>query len=257
MRQIDISTDVFAKIWALRLAGENSEDSILKRVLWSLPQDPTASVLRQNAPTPASPASGFSDSRYGVRVPEGFEIYRTYLGQAFRARASGGKWTLKNNGEAYDSLNELSRAIGARTENAWKNWYFDDAVNGIRRLVGDLRDQAKVATRSREMEMENSIAQLDNAQSRPPGTPAALFPDGTWRDDVRTALQNLGGRASLNRLYKEVERLRRGAGRTVPSSLEATVRRTLEDHSSDSDNYRGVDLFCMPEGKGAGVWALR
>jgi hypothetical protein len=39
--------------------------------------------------------------------------------------------------------------------------------------------------------------------------------------------------------------------------MEATVRRTLEDNCSDSDNFRGVDIFCMPEGKGAGIWALR
>jgi hypothetical protein len=81
--------------------------------------------------------------------------------------------------------------------------------------------------------------------------------DGTWRDDVRSALQRLGGRASLFRIYKEVKAIRSAAGRSIPPSLEATVRRTLEDHSSDSENYRGQDLFCMPEGKGAGVCGLR
>ena len=33
MRKIDVSTEVFAKIWAQRIAGEESEDEILKRLL--------------------------------------------------------------------------------------------------------------------------------------------------------------------------------------------------------------------------------
>jgi hypothetical protein len=91
-----------------------------------------------------------------------------------------------------------------------------------------------------------------------PVTAALPGEDGTWRDDVREGLHRLGGRANLNQIYKEVESLRRAAGRPIPPSFEASVRRTLEDHSSDSDMYKGgPDLFCMPEGKGKGVWALR
>ena len=33
MRSIDISTEVFAKIWALRLQGEEDENAILMRLL--------------------------------------------------------------------------------------------------------------------------------------------------------------------------------------------------------------------------------
>jgi hypothetical protein len=58
-------------------------------------------------------------------------------------------------------------------------------------------------------------------------------------------------------IYREVRKIRRAMGRSVPASLEATVRKTLEDNSSDSDNYRGLDMFYMPHGKGAGVWGLR
>ncbi len=78
-----------------------------------------------------------------------------------------------------------------------------------------------------------------------------------WCDDVRDALETLGGESSLGAIYKEVERIRRNAGRSVPPSIEATIRRTLEDFSSDSENFRGEDWFEMPEGKGSGVWALR
>jgi hypothetical protein len=80
----------------------------------------------------------------------------------------------------------------------------------------------------------------------------------TWAHDLVSVLKALGGKARLERIYDEVEKLRRVHGRSVPRTLEATVRRTLENHSSHSDNYLGgVDLFCMPEGKGAGVWGLR
>ena len=79
-----------------------------------------------------------------------------------------------------------------------------------------------------------------------------------WREDVRSALMARGGRAPLWAIYAEVEAIRRAGGRSVPASLDATVRKALEEACSESDNWRGkFDLFYMPEGKGAGIWALR
>jgi hypothetical protein len=50
----------------------------------------------------------------------------------------------------------------------------------------------------------------------------------------------------------------RDLDRRMPQELEATVRGTLEDNSSDSERFKGVrDIFCMPQGKHAGVWSLR
>lgn len=87
---------------------------------------------------------------------------------------------------------------------------------------------------------------------------AAYQGDGTWRDDVREGLHRLGGEGSLFYIYKEVESLRLAGNRSTPRSLEAVVRRTLEENSSDSESYKGgPDLFYMPQGKGAGIWALR
>jgi len=87
---------------------------------------------------------------------------------------------------------------------------------------------------------------------------AERYSDGTWRDDVFEALRQLGGRASLDQIYQEVERIRREMQRSVPRTLDAIVRRTLEENSSDSDSFKGgPDLFIMPVGRGAGVWALR
>lgn len=145
MRQIEISTDVYARIWALREAGEEDENAILQRVLFSCrPGQPT------DSPAPAS------------RQKEATEMH------------------------------------------------------------------------------------------------IASIPKATWAHDLVSVLKVMGGKARLERIYDAVEKLRRANGRSVPRTLEATVRRTLENHSSHSDNYLGgVDLFCMPEGKGAGVWALR
>lgn len=75
-----------------------------------------------------------------------------------------------------------------------------------------------------------------------------------WVDDVRLALHQIGGVASLHQIYRKVEEIRHSAGRSVPKTLEATIRRTIEDHSSDSENFRGVDVF---EKVSRGEWALR
>ena len=79
----------------------------------------------------------------------------------------------------------------------------------------------------------------------------------TWALDIANVLEKRGGTARLQQIYDDVSVLRQSVGRSVPPSLEATVRRTLEDHCRESDNFRGNNLFEMPEGKGAGVWALR
>ena len=70
------------------------------------------------------------------------------------------------------------------------------------------------------------------------------------------ALKNLGGKAHLSAIYKEVERIR-GKDNLNPT-WDRTVQRELESHSSDSDAYlKKEDLFYMAEGKGKGVWGLR
>jgi hypothetical protein len=249
MRSITISTDVFARIWSLRQPGEDTEDAILGRILGCGAVDITKSIA-------ASLRGGLIDARSGVHFPEGFEVFRMYLGVEYRARIISGKWVLGSDDRAFQSLNELSRAIGAKTENAWLNWlYLDD--RGMRQPVSKLRNPNVIATRVRQKGSAVQDQPVDTEVVRTGGDYGAIVGDGTWRDDVRSALQRLGGRASLSRIYKEVEAVRSAAGRSIPSSLEATVRRTLEDHSSDSENYRGQDLFSMPEGKGAGVWGLR
>ena len=53
---------------------------------------------------------GFHDPRYGVKLEPSFEIFRTYKGKEYRARAVQGFWHW--NGTGYPTLNELNKAIG-------------------------------------------------------------------------------------------------------------------------------------------------
>lgn len=78
--------------------------------------------------------------------------------------------------------------------------------------------------------------------------------DATWLDDITSAYGNLGGVARYDDLYQEVARIRGGV---LPASWREIVRRTVQDHSSDSEGFDGVDLFYSVEGVGAGVWGLR
>jgi len=75
-----------------------------------------------------------------------------------------------------------------------------------------------------------------------------------WVDDIVTALKRLGGQASLGEIYRTTKGIRQAAGRSLTPKWQATVRRTLEDHSSDSANYRAENLFRIVD---RGIWALR
>jgi hypothetical protein len=75
-----------------------------------------------------------------------------------------------------------------------------------------------------------------------------------WLEDIVTAPENLGGSASYRELYEEVRRLR---GNDLPMSWQETIRRTIQDHSSDSEGFRGNDIFHSIGGLGSGTWGLR
>ena len=77
----------------------------------------------------------------------------------------------------------------------------------------------------------------------------------TWKQDIITALENLGGIAHRSKIHDEVSRIRKG---NLNNTWTQTIQRELETYSSDSDAYSGrEDLFYMAEGKGQGVWGLR
>src|SRR5438067_949202 len=130
IRSIPISTDVYAAIWRAQEPGEETEEAILRRILKVPSSVPSSLIPPQQHPTKV----GFSDPRFGIELPEGFEIFRVYKGTEFRAKAVDGKWLLMSTGEMYPSLNQLSRATSGNTENAWNNWYYLDK-SGKRQLV--------------------------------------------------------------------------------------------------------------------------
>ncbi|KQB91414.1 MULTISPECIES: HNH endonuclease [Geobacillus] len=76
-----------------------------------------------------------------------------------------------------------------------------------------------------------------------------------WVDEIIDVLNELGGQAHLSEIYDHVKK--RGI-MNISKTYEATIRRTIETHSSDSDAFYGnEDLFYSVHGKGSGVWGLR
>ena len=139
MRTINVSTEVFAAIWSNRQLSEESEDTILRRIL-------NCSV----APTDTNDTSdegGVYIEQYDLRFPEGAEIFRTYKGKEYRARATkDGRWLLENFGETYPSLHKLSWAVVGGHENAWYAWKFLKS-DGTEAFIDALRDESKVQRR--------------------------------------------------------------------------------------------------------------
>lgn len=77
----------------------------------------------------------------------------------------------------------------------------------------------------------------------------------SWVTDITSALGNLGGVAAYADLYREIARIR--PAHQLTKSWQASVRRTVEQHSSDSKIFIGEDLFYSVDGIGAGKWGLR
>ena len=79
-----------------------------------------------------------------------------------------------------------------------------------------------------------------------------------WRDDIVDALRRLGGEADLHEIYRKVTDIRQKEGRSLPPSVDAVIRRELENNSSDSESFTGHrNLFRSVNGIGGGRWALR
>jgi hypothetical protein len=73
----------------------------------------------------------------------------------------------------------------------------------------------------------------------------------TWVDEIVGAFKALDGAARYDDLYEYIQRT---TTRKLTREWKATIRRTIEDHSSDSKNFRSSDLF---KRHGHGFWGLR
>lgn len=130
-RMINVSTEVFAAIWARRKAGEESEDAILQRLLSVESSGEDVSTMGLSG--------GCVDARNRVHFPEGFEIFRTYKRREYRAEAKSGAWFRKDNGQRYPTLNQLNGSIAAGAENVWNGTWKFRASDGSIRSIAELR----------------------------------------------------------------------------------------------------------------------
>lgn len=77
-----------------------------------------------------------------------------------------------------------------------------------------------------------------------------------WIDEVYESLEELGGKASLQDIYGKVQS-RGNINLEDKPTWKNTIRRTLENYSSDSKAYLDKgDLFKNPQ-KGKGIWEIR
>lgn len=75
-----------------------------------------------------------------------------------------------------------------------------------------------------------------------------------WIDDITQAMMNLGGFGHYSQINSEIEKIRTD----LSKNWEAVVRRTIQQHSSDSRSWlEKKDLFYSVDGIGKGVWGLR
>lgn len=77
----------------------------------------------------------------------------------------------------------------------------------------------------------------------------------TQLEAIVQAMRNLKGKATYSQLYEEYEAV---TGKVLTPGQKAGIRKNIEDHSSDSMNYKGKeDLFYSVDGIGNGTWGLR
>ena len=83
-----------------------------------------------------------------------------------------------------------------------------------------------------------------------------LPPSKKWTELLVWTLKRHGGRAPLSEIYRTSRRGRLALGYPITKCHDDAARERLEAHCRESKNFKGIELFYMPEGKGAGVWAL-
>jgi hypothetical protein len=154
MRDIRVSTDVYAAIWSSRLEGEETEDAILLRILGRRGESQGKLRLEHGGDAPSTvvndlqgSSSGYSEPRFDVYFTEGEEIFRYYKGTRYRAIATKGMLLLLNDKTLHESLNQLNEAIVSGRENAWDAW--EVMRGGKTQKVDELRNQKKVRRRPR------------------------------------------------------------------------------------------------------------
>lgn len=72
-------------------------------------------------------------------------------------------------------------------------------------------------------------------------------------DIIIEILKNNGGIAHLSKIYSDYQNY---ITSDISYGIKAGIRKCIEVHSSDSDNFKGNDIFYSVRGKGYGEWGL-
>lgn len=250
MPVIRISDETWERLKAYARPLEDSAEDVVRLGLDALDEKHGRST-RAPRLQPAAKASIPRQRSNGEKLPQ--KEFRSPLLDVLREK--GGRASVKEIRELLEPrmAPRLSGADYDQVSSGDPRWW-----NAVCWERNDLVKEGLLRGDSERGVWELSARGRDSADSGSHGTgPEAS--GGTWRDDITAAFDSIdtGHGAPLQKIYDTVRKIRRAAGRSVPESLEATVRRTLEDNCAESDKFRGIDVFYMPKGKGAGVWGLR
>ncbi|HEX6029953.1 MAG TPA: hypothetical protein VFY90_00895, partial [Tepidiformaceae bacterium] len=140
------------------------------------------------------------------------------------------------------SISNLAKRLGA-TFGVHAN---PDSENGFR--IFGLADNRSTDLERLRFDLEEEALPASDPDREQHSDSERDHPNG-WLEDIIAALASLGGSASLGEIYKEVARRRTPP---LPESFEATIRGTIECHSSDSAKFAGRDVFYSVSGLGEG-----
>lgn len=256
MRRVEIDDDVYNYLQSQAIPFEETPNLTLRRLLG------LGRGLPPQTPKVALPARGKERKadltelvRAGLLVEAEELACHDYTGNALpdaTARVSGDGLLFRGRHHSMSSLaRELLRANGFSSSSVRgpSHWRTQSGVS-VRELWERHLRSAEAGTPS------IGEAHSGRESPRPSVVHKSSEANMTWLDWIVKALENLGGKSSYYRLYNEILRIRPGP---FPRSWQAIVRRTIETHSSDSDNFQTgyPDLFYSVAGIGRGEWGLR
>jgi hypothetical protein len=251
MPVIRISDETWERLKAYARPLEDSAEDVVRLALDALDKQHGRSTKTERS-KPAMKATTRRQRSNGEKLPQ--KEFRRPLLDVLREK--GGKARVKEIRELLEPrmAPRLSSADYEQVSSGDPRWW-----NAVCWERNDLVKEGLLRGDSERGIWELSARGRDPADSSNARDNEPEASGGTWRDDIMTALKSIdaGHGAPLQKIYDNVRKIRRTADRSVPESLEATVRRTLEDNCADSEKFRGIDVFYMPKGKGAGVWGLR
>lgn len=132
----------------------------------------------------------------------------------------------------------------------------ETALSDIEKILYDFDDwtQIRIALpwlRSAQKNLQRAV----NAKSNNRSHLAHDRCDARWVDDIATALRGLPGVQHIDHLYREVEHIRKAAGRSWPKNAHSAIREKLQAFCADAPQYKGgADLF---RNVAWGYWALK